>query len=33
MGSLFNFLVTASLRNRLFVMISALILIGYGGYI
>ncbi len=32
MGSLFNALVTASLRNRLFVMVGALVLIGYGGY-
>ena len=32
MGSLFNALVTASLRNRLFVLVGAVILIGYGGY-
>ncbi len=32
MGSLFNVLVTASLRNRLFVMVGALVLIGYGGF-
>ena len=32
MGSLFNALVTASLRNRLFVMVAALVLIGYGGF-
>jgi len=32
MGALFNALVTASLRNRLFVMVGALVLIGYGGF-
>ena len=32
MGSLFNALVTASLRNRVFVMVGALVLIGYGGF-
>ena len=32
MGPLFNALVTASLRNRLFVMVGALVLIGYGGF-
>ncbi len=32
MGSLFNALVTGSLRNRLFVMVAALVLIGYGGF-
>ena len=32
MGSLFNALVTASLRNRLFVLVGAVMLIGYGGY-
>ena len=32
MGALFNALVTASLNNRLFVLIGALVLIGYGGF-
>ena len=32
MGSLFNALVTASLKNRLFVLAGAVVLIGYGGY-
>ena len=32
MGGLFNVLVTASLRNRLFVLITAAVLVGYGGY-
>jgi len=32
MGALFNALVTASLRNRLFVMVAALVLIGCGSY-
>ena len=32
MGALFNALVTASLRQRSFVLIAALILVGYGGY-
>ena len=32
MGGLFNVLVTASLRNRLFVLIMAAVLVGYGGY-
>ena len=32
MGALFNTLVTASLNNRLFVLIGALVLIVYGGF-
>jgi len=32
MGALFKALVTASLRNRLFVMVAAIVLIGYGGF-
>ena len=32
MGSLFNALVTASLKNRVFVLIAALVLIGYGTF-
>ncbi len=32
MGHLFNVLVTASLKNRLFVMVAAVVLIGYGGW-
>ncbi len=32
MGKLFNALVTASLNNRIFVLILALLLIGYGGF-
>ncbi len=32
MGALFNTLVTASLKNRLFVMVAAVVLIGYGGW-
>ncbi len=32
MGALFNMLVTASLKNRLFVMVAAIVLIGYGGW-
>ena len=32
MGSLFNIVVTASLRNRLLVLVAAAVLIGYGSY-
>lgn len=32
MGALFNALVTASLKNRLFVMVAAVVLVGYGGW-
>ena len=32
MGALFNALVTASLRQRIFVLIAAVILVGYGSY-
>jgi len=32
MGALFNALVTASLKNRVFVLVAAAVLIGYGGW-
>ena len=32
MGALFNALVTTSLRNRVFVIVAALVLVGYGSY-
>ena len=32
MGALFNLLVGASLRNRLFVLVTAALLVGYGGF-
>jgi HME family heavy-metal exporter len=32
MGALFNVLVTASLKNRVFVLVAATVLVGYGGW-
>jgi len=32
MGALFNALVTASLKNRVFVLVAAMVLVGYGGW-
>ena len=32
MGALFNALVTASLKNRVFVLVVAAVLVGYGGW-
>jgi len=32
MGALFNALVTASLKNRVFVLVAAVVLVGYGGW-